>query len=107
MIKGDENGGYAGWNVRSAGDVNGDDFNDLIVGAYSCDATFNGSLGTGKNEGGAFVIYGGDFSDVATRIGTTCADALTATADDDLIVTGTGDDTITGGGVSDHWWRRV
>lgn len=41
-----------GWSVRSAGDVNGDGYSDVIVGApfYS-----SGQL----NEGGAFVYYGG------------------------------------------------
>ena len=34
IIQGDAAGDHAGWSVSSAGDVNGDGFEDLIVGAY-------------------------------------------------------------------------
>jgi hypothetical protein len=40
-----------GWSVASAGDVNGDGFSDVIVGAYGYD---NGEI----DEGSAFVYYG-------------------------------------------------
>ncbi|MFV2004477.1 MAG: integrin alpha, partial [Gammaproteobacteria bacterium] len=42
---------YFGWSVASAGDVNGDGFGDVIVGAYGYD---NGE----SNEGAAYVYLG-------------------------------------------------
>ena len=42
---------YFGYSVASAGDVNGDGYDDVIVGAYSYD---NGQ----ENEGRAFAFYG-------------------------------------------------
>ncbi len=42
---------YFGWSVSTAGDVNGDGYSDVIVGAYQ----FNNSE---DNEGTAFVYYG-------------------------------------------------
>ena len=42
---------WLGWSVSTAGDVNGDGFSDVIVGAYLYD---NGQ----SNEGGVFVYHG-------------------------------------------------
>ena len=44
-------GDYAGLSVSSAGDVNGDGFDDVIVGAYGADP--NGNL-----SGAAYVVFG-------------------------------------------------
>ena len=52
IIQGDAVNDRAGWSVSSAGDVNGDGFDDLIVGAPSGDDG-------GINAGEAYVIYGG------------------------------------------------
>ncbi|NKB55075.1 MAG: hypothetical protein GKS00_01955 [Alphaproteobacteria bacterium] len=52
VIRGDAAGDYAGWSVSSAGDVNGDGFDDLIVGAPW------GNDG-GTDAGEAYVIFGG------------------------------------------------
>ena len=44
---------YSGWSVSSAGDVNGDGYNDLIIGAREADPN-------GDDEGGeTYVVYGG------------------------------------------------
>jgi Ca2+-binding RTX toxin-like protein len=51
IIQGDEAGDFAGWSVSSAGDVNDDGIDDLIVGAR------NGDDG-GADAGEAYVIYG-------------------------------------------------
>jgi len=45
-----QNQAYFGWSVSSAGDVNGDGYTDVIVGAYSYD---NGET----NEGAAFAYH--------------------------------------------------
>jgi len=47
-----QDGAYFGYSVAGAGDVNGDGYADVIVGAYSYDD------GANINEGGAFVYYG-------------------------------------------------
>lgn len=51
MIRGAADYEFAGWSVSSAGDVNGDDIDDLIVGAL-----FNDD--GGDAAGAAYVIYG-------------------------------------------------
>lgn len=53
---------WLGWSVSSAGDVNGDGYSDVVVGAPKYD------LGE-ENEGGAFVYKGGPF--VLTAIAVT------------------------------------
>ncbi len=51
MVESDEDSAYYGIGISSAGDVNGDGYSDIIVGAYKYD---NGET----NEGAAFVYYG-------------------------------------------------
>ena len=48
----DQAGAEFGMSVSSAGDVNGDRFDDIIVGAFNYDRDF-------EDEGAAFVFYGG------------------------------------------------
>jgi hypothetical protein len=84
----------AGWSVSSAGDVNGDGFDDLLVGAPFDDPN-------GADSGASFVVFGGDFTGAATQIGTVGADSLIGTAAVDRIVAGTGNDTLVGGGGAD------
>ncbi|MFB2935939.1 choice-of-anchor Q domain-containing protein [Aerosakkonemataceae cyanobacterium BLCC-F154] len=57
-INGIRRGDYSGNSVSSAGDINGDGFDDLIIGAYFADV--NGQSGTGQS----YVIFGrqGGFS---------------------------------------------
>ena len=50
-VQGDVAGNFAGCSVSSAGDVNGDGFADIIVGAY-------GNASGGANAGAAYVIFG-------------------------------------------------
>ena len=52
QLEGDQPGSLLGWSVASAGDVNGDGFSDVVVGASSYDA---GEV----DEGAAFVFLGG------------------------------------------------
>jgi hypothetical protein len=49
---GEEAGDRAGWSVDSAGDMDGDGYADLIIGAYGYDVD-----GT-SNAGAAYVVYG-------------------------------------------------
>ena len=50
--EGDQNGAYFGWRLNSAGDVNGDGFADVIVGAYRYDDGLS-------DNGRAYVFLGG------------------------------------------------
>jgi hypothetical protein len=51
MAESNQDGAYFGFSVSSAGDVNGDGYSDVIVGAYAYD---NGQI----DEGRAFAYYG-------------------------------------------------
>jgi hypothetical protein len=51
-VDGVEVGDYAGWTIASAGDMNGDGYADLVVGARHADLP-----GT-QNAGAAFVVFG-------------------------------------------------
>ena len=53
ILTGIDEDDYSGWSVSSAGDVNGDGYDDLIIGAYRADP--NGDL----NAGETYIIYGG------------------------------------------------
>jgi hypothetical protein len=52
-VEGDQTGAEMGWSVASAGDVNGDGFSDVIVGAERYDH------GTDNDAGAAFLYLGG------------------------------------------------
>jgi hypothetical protein len=75
--------------VSSAGDVNGDGFDDLIVGALLGDDG-------GGNAGEAYVVFGG-----ATGTESTVAVSRTGTASADNFTGNAGDDTFTGIGAND------
>ena len=62
-IFGVESNDVSGYSVSSAGDVNGDGFEDLIIGAKLADAS-----GNAKNEAGeSYVVFGkGDWSSTPT-----------------------------------------
>jgi Ca2+-binding RTX toxin-like protein len=85
----------SGRTVSSAGDVNGDGFDDLIVGALNADPN-------GSNSGASYVVFGGNFTDSVTQVGTTNNDILSGTAGNDVIFGGLGNDVITTNGGNDR-----
>ena len=85
---------YAGFAVSAAGDVDGDGFDDLIVGAPLNDAG-------GGGAGAAYVIFGRDYTNQVDFLGTTGNDSLTGTVADEILIGGQGDDTIDGAGGDD------
>ena len=79
----------SGSSVSGAGDVNGDGFADLIVGAPFDDPNGN------SYSGASFVVFGGNFTESVTHVGTSAAETITGTTGDDIIYAGGGTDTIT------------
>ena len=98
IIQGDAAGDRAGRSVSSAGDVNGDGFDDLIVGAPYGD---NG----GSDAGEAYVVYGGATETESTtsvgKVGTDVADNFTGNAGNDTFTSIGTDDVVRGGAGND------
>ena len=101
IINGIDASDYSGRSVSSAGDVNGDGYDDLIIGASSTDP--NGDSSAGET----YVIYGGatgtESLTPVTAQGTAAADnftgnagadSFTAIATNDVVRGGAGDDRI-------------
>jgi Ca2+-binding RTX toxin-like protein len=95
VLNGQATKDYSGFSVSSAGDVNGDGLDDLIIGAVLADPS------GGTDAGKSYVIYGSNFTGSITQQGTAGVDLLTGTAANDVLVGGMGDDTLTGGGGAD------
>jgi methionine-rich copper-binding protein CopC len=84
---------HTGFSVSSAGDVNGDGFYDVIVGAP-----------WGHTQAGAsYVVFGGNSGSV-NFYGTSGADTLNGTSASENFVAGTGDDILLGGGGADVFY---
>jgi hypothetical protein len=82
----------SGRSVSSAGDVNGDGFDDLIIGAYGGDASGNSKSQAGES----YVIFGGNLTGAVTNEGTGAADNLTGTSSSNVMNGGRGNDTLIG-----------
>ncbi len=89
----------AGWSVSGAGDVNGDGFDDMIIGARYAD------MGEEPDEkesvGESYVLFGGDFTNEVTQNGTAGDDTLAGTAGVDVLIGAQGDDELIGNGGQD------
>jgi len=86
----------SGWSVSTAGDVNGDGFDDILIGANRADP------GGDSNAGETYVVFGG-FSVIAgtTHAGTLTDDMLIGDSTANVIVAGPGNDTLVGNGGAD------
>ncbi|MCY2973176.1 MAG: Ig-like domain-containing protein, partial [Planctomycetota bacterium] len=98
-IFGAETGDLSG-NVSNAGDVNGDGFGDLIIGAYRGDGA--GNLRTDSGE--SYIIFGGnDFTNSinANNLGTIAANTIVGTSGAEILNGADGNDTLVGSGGAD------
>ncbi|WP_143473853.1 Ig-like domain-containing protein [Limnohabitans sp. G3-2] len=88
--------------VAGGGDINGDGFDDVIIGNYLGDTNLS-------DVGKVYVVYGGVSNTQSTvfqvsngdAIGTAAADTLTGTIGANQLVGGLGNDTLIGGGGAD------
>ena len=85
---------FSGYSVSGAGDVNGDGFDDLLIGAYAADPNGSGS-------GASYVVFGSDIRTETDFIGGTGDDPFTGTAANELLLGGQGNDTLNGGAGTD------
>jgi Ca2+-binding RTX toxin-like protein len=119
MIAGPTKTDNAGSSLALAGDINGDGFDDILVGAMNSHPTLYGS-------GSTYVIFGKRFSalpeDDSLLFGTEAADTLAGFgghdtlmgngandsldggADNDTLDGGAGSDTLNGGAGNDHYF---
>jgi len=90
-LDGAAGGDQSGWSVASAGDVNGDGYADLIVGALGADPN-------GSDSGASYLVFGR--SGLFTT-GDAAANTLTGGENDDALYGLGGDDTLDGLGGHD------
>ena len=98
IIQGDAPDDFAGRSVSGAGDVNGDGFADLLVGARYADVTISeGNIRTRAGE--SYVLFGGP-AGLSTE--TVAGDDVLSDDDDDgVLITGAGDDVLNIGSFDD------
>ena len=88
VITGIEASDALGFSIAAAGDVNGDGFDDFLVGAA------DGEIG--NNDGQGYLIYGRDFLNTVDFLGTAGDDQLNGNSGHNLLIGGTGNDTLDG-----------
>lgn len=95
VIQGDAVEDHLSLGISAAGDINGDGFDDLIVGAP------NGDDG-GSDAGEAYVIFGGPEGFTLAQIaGDDTDNSLNGTSAAESLIGGRGNDTLVGGGGAD------
>ncbi len=89
---------HSGYNVASAGDVNGDGFDDLLIGA-----PYGGpNADPFANAGESYVVFGGNsFTNSVTNPGTSASETLTGSAAANVMNGAGGNDTLIGDGGAD------
>ncbi|MXS77520.1 hypothetical protein ABF87_05995 [Nitrosomonas sp. JL21] len=102
-IDGETADDYSGDSVSTAGDVNGDGFDDLIVGAFRADSN-------GYGSGSSYIIFGrSDFGGegIPEILGTPGDDQLKGTSAAELFKAGDGNDRMIGRGGADEFYGEA
>jgi Ca2+-binding RTX toxin-like protein len=94
QISGEAAGDYSGVSVSSAGDVNGDGFDDVIVGAWNADPN-------GGSSGASYVVFGQATGPII-RVGTDADEEFSGGVLDDFLDGRGGDDRLGGRAGDDH-----
>ncbi|MFN9292781.1 MAG: integrin alpha, partial [Planctomyces sp.] len=81
-IFGADSADFSGLSVSTAGDVNGDGFDDLLIGAKQADASGNSK----SLAGDSYLIFGGNLTSSVTHPGTSVSDTLTGSAGGNIMV---------------------
>jgi hypothetical protein len=85
----------SGRSVHAAGDIDGDGFDDVIIGSMRADPFDR------TDAGESYVVYGGNFTGEVTHLGTAGNDTLEGTDASEAFVSGLGNDVLKGGGGAD------
>ena len=93
VIDGATSADRVGDQVSSAGDINGDGFDDLLLGARSAGA---------GGEGESYIVFGGNFTGAVSHSGTSGNDTLSGNGGDNNMLGGTGDDILDGADGNDR-----
>jgi len=92
----------SGVSVSRAGDVNGDGFDDLIIGSYLAEVPSVPPAAARVNAGVTHVLFGGNgFTSSVTHLGTIAVNTLIGTVGADIINGHQGDDQLVGSGGMD------
>jgi Ca2+-binding RTX toxin-like protein len=83
-------------NIAAAGDVNGDGYDDIIIGAPE-------AVDNGSQSGLGYVLYGGNYSASNAHVGTAGNDTISGNTAAELFIGGLGNDTLNGGGGGDSF----
>ena len=94
-LKGGRAGEWSGGSVASAGDVNGDGYDDLIIGAER-------GMPNGIASGAAYVVFGGALGGTVTTTGTAAAEMLIGGVSNDVLTGGGGGDAFHAGAGNDR-----
>ena len=89
VVRGVDNYDASGTSVSAAGDVNGDGFDDLLIGAPQADP------GGQYDAGESYIVFGRGFPDFV--------ETLTGGPNDDVLAGGPGNDTLSGGAGDDRF----
>ncbi|MBX9609489.1 MAG: hypothetical protein K2Y51_24990 [Gammaproteobacteria bacterium] len=93
-LDGEAGGDFAGAAVNAAGDVNGDGYDDLVIGASGSDIN-------GADSGASYVLFGDHFTANTTLQGSSGNDTLTGSSAVESLIGGLGNDVLIGGGGAD------